>query len=180
MHRFALSILTVCMVLTACSGSGTSWLAPVASGSFDELPARWQAFARLIEQQVLDDTLNVTVRDGIERFLAQYPGYSLSEWQFYYIKNYHMMTRDGPGPEKPDRPIYWAVLTFEQAGTVRRAVISVEPSEMFGSRPLVLACNDLADIIMSRIFGGPSYGDTLRNPIWCRDRNGTLASTLFR
>ncbi len=189
MYRLTVLGLAVCLALTGCGGrttlhSPTFSLTPLAQGNESELPEQWSTIIRLIEDTELDSTLKVSVRDGIKRFLADNPAYLMSGWELYYIKNLHTMTREGPGPEQPGRPIYWAVLTFQSPNQVRRAVfgIAVWPMEgaEFDYHKILYPCNDLADIIMSRIFGGPSWGDSLKNPILCRDRNGRLASTLLQ
>ncbi len=122
-----------------------------------------------VENLVLDSRRRLTVRDGIN-LVAQNTEKPFQGWDVYFVKNW---------ATDPNRKIYWAVAKFGAGNSALRAIISVETLASGTILPWG-PCNYLADMVMSRVFGGPSYGDDYLLGTRCTSQDGTLASKLVR
>lgn len=122
-----------------------------------------------VESLVLDSKRSLTVRDGIN-LVAQNTEKPFQGWDIYLVKDW---------PTDPNRKIYWAVAKFGTGNSALRAIISVE-SLASGTILPWGPCNYLADMVMSRVFGGPSYGDDYLLDTRCTSQDGTHASRLGR
>ena len=134
---------------------------------------------RAVENWELDSQLKVTIRDGIDLVVSSNPGASFSGWDIYYVKDWSVRLNDGSLSTNPDRRLYWAVAKFSTASGMQVAIISVEGDSADKQIMPWSPCNDGADLVMSRVFGGPSYGTGEFSGTRCTSANGQHADVLI-
>ena len=134
---------------------------------------------RAVENWELDSQLKVTIRDGVDLVVSSNSGTSFSGWDVYYVKNWSVRLNDGSLSTNPDRRLYWAVAKFSTSSGTQTAIISVEGDSTDKQIMPWGPCNEEADIVMSRVFGGPSYGTGEFSGTRCTSANGQLADALI-
>jgi hypothetical protein len=142
-------------------------------------PAEAARIVSAVESWELDSDLKVTVRDGLDLLVSNNAA-SFQGWDVYYVKPWAVRLNDGSMSTDPNRRLYWAVAKFGTGNGRKQAIINVESN---AASTLIMPwgpCNEEADIVMSRIFGGPSYGSEEFTGTRCTLRDGTTAEAFVR
>jgi hypothetical protein len=174
-------LLILAVLLAACAtpvppASVSAALSPAPQSSANPVKVEGnvkQALLLALQRWDLDTARQLTVATGVSSYLSANPGTELGGWEVYYNRD----TVAGSA----NRRLYWAVARFHGPQGPATAIISVEG--LAGSTPIYMPwepCNDLADVIMSRIFGGPSYGTSTMHGSRCTTSDGRWVGDVIR